>query len=134
MRVSRVRIQSLFLCILMLLMSQVPYFDNPLISEELDDAITPMGADTGNAELLDVGGAHACAVGASGNMKCWGNGSSGQLGLGNTQNVGDDSIEQGEDLPFVNLGSGLTITSLALGDSHSCALFSNGSIKCWGNA
>ena len=104
-------------------MSQVAYIDNPLVSEELDDVIAPMGADTGNAELLDVGGAHACAVGASGNMKCWGNGSSGQLGLGNTQNVGDDSIEQGEDLPFVNLGSGLTITSLALGDSHSCALF-----------
>ncbi|MDP7203619.1 MAG: hypothetical protein QGF72_05760, partial [Candidatus Poseidoniaceae archaeon] len=110
------------------------YFDNPLVSDELDDMITPMGADSGNAELLDVGGAHSCAVGASGNMKCWGNGSSGQLGLGNTQNVGDDSSEQGEELPFVNLGSGLTTTSLALGDSHSCALFSNGSIKCWGNA
>ncbi|MDP6011542.1 MAG: RCC1 domain-containing protein, partial [Candidatus Poseidoniaceae archaeon] len=79
-----------------------------MVSDELDDMITPMGADSGNAELLDVGGAHSCAVGASGNMKCWGNGSSGQLGLGNTQNVGDDSSEQGEELPFVNLGSGLT--------------------------
>ncbi|RZD45913.1 MAG: hypothetical protein CXT68_07580, partial [Methanobacteriota archaeon] len=96
-------------------MSQVPYVDNPLVVEELDDVITPMGADTGNAELLDVGGAHACAVGVSGNMKCWGNGSSGQLGLGNTQNVGDDISEQGEGVPFVSLGSGLTITSLALG-------------------
>ncbi|MDC0055638.1 putative Ig domain-containing protein [Deltaproteobacteria bacterium] len=126
--------KSIFLCLLMVLMSQVSYIDNPLVVEELDDVVTPMDVDTGNAELLNVGGAHACAVGVSGNMKCWGNGSSGQLGLGNTQNVGDDISEQGEGLPFVSLGTGLTTTTLALGDSHSCALFSNGSIKCWGNA
>ena len=118
----------------MLLMSQLPYVDNPIVPEELEEVLPNMNADTGNAELIALGGAHACAVGASGNMKCWGNGSSGQLGLGNTQDVGDDSLEQGEDLPFVNLGSGLTISSLALGDSHSCAMFSNGSVKCWGNS
>jgi len=115
-------------------MSQLPYVDNPIVPEELDEVLPNMNADTGNAELIALGDAHACAVGTSGNMKCWGNGSSGQLGLGNTQNVGDDSIEQGLDLPFVNLGSGLTISSLALGDSHSCAMFSNGSVKCWGNS
>ena len=82
--------KCIFLCLLMILMSQVSYIDNPLVGEELDDVVSPMDVDTGNANLLDVGGSHACAVGVDRNMKCWGNGSSGQLGLGNTQNVDND--------------------------------------------
>ena len=62
----------------MLFMSQLPYVDNPIVPEELDEVLPNMNADTGYAELIALGGAHACAVGASGNMKCWGKGSSGQ--------------------------------------------------------
>jgi hypothetical protein len=31
------------------------------------------------------------------------------------------------------LGSGSTNTSIALGDRHSCALLTNGTMKCWGS-
>ena len=35
-------------------------------------------------------------------------------------------------LPVVNLGTGRTATAIAAGNSHSCALMENASVKCWG--
>ena len=108
-------------------MSQATYFSNSP-EDDLDNSVLDeiQFADTGNAILFDLGGAHACSVGQSGNMKCWGNGTTGQLGLVNTQNVGDSATEVEEGLPFVDIGSGLSVESLALADSYSCSLFTNG--------
>ena len=90
-----------------------------------------------NETSLSVGSGHTCVFGDDthyfGNrMKCWGTGGMGQLGIGNTQDIGDDSDEMGENLPFVDTGNGLNITKVTLGESHTCALFENGSVKCWG--
>ena len=54
--------------------------------------------------------------------------------LGNTQNIGDSSGETGTDLPFVNLGTNASVDKIVMGDKHSCALFTNGSVKCWGES
>lgn len=35
-------------------------------------------------------------------------------------------------LPRVNLGSGLTAVSIAAGQYRTCALLTNGKVKCWG--
>jgi E3 ubiquitin-protein ligase HERC3 len=48
--------------------------------------------------------------------------------------MGDDAGEMGDNLPVVNLGSGLSATKLALGEHHSCAILNNGALKCWGYA
>jgi alpha-tubulin suppressor-like RCC1 family protein len=90
--------------------------------------------NTGNADSLAFGLQSGCAIGASGNIKCWGDGSEGQLGLGNTQNIGDSIDETGTDLPFVNLGTGASVDKIVMGEDHSCALFTNGSVKCWGES
>ena len=47
-------------------------------------------------------------------------------------NRGDGSGEMGDNLPAVNLGTGLTATAIAAGDYHTCAVLSNGDAKCWG--
>lgn len=72
---------------------------------------------------------HACAIVTGGRVKCWGDNRSGQLGLGHVATMGDDADELGDNLPFVDLGSGATATSLSLGESHSCALLGDGTVR-----
>ena len=46
--------------------------------------------------------------------------------------VGTEPSEMGANLPYLDVGSGLTIKKLDLGFNHGCALLTNGRIKCWG--
>ena len=38
----------------------------------------------------------------------------------------------GDELDFVNLGPNFDVVQLAAGYEHTCALSSEGSVKCWG--
>jgi alpha-tubulin suppressor-like RCC1 family protein len=81
---------------------------------------------------LSAGGAHSCAInGASPfnptQILCWGWNSSGQLGIANTNNRGDDEL----GFPFVDLG-GITPIAVTTGTQHTCAVLTGGSVRCWG--
>ena len=90
---------------LMVLMTQVSYFGNFEINEEnqvIEEIQEPSySIETGTAILIDSGGAHSCAISAAGEIKCWGKGSDGQLGIGNILDIGDESGEMGVNLPFL---------------------------------
>jgi hypothetical protein len=66
---------------------------------------------------------HACAVTTAGGVKCWGSGTSGQLGNGGTA---DSNVP----VNVVGLASG--VASVVTGASFSCALTTAGGVKCWG--
>lgn len=74
-----------------------------------------------------------CAILNDASVKCWGNNSSGQLGLGDTVNRGDDAGEMGDNLPFVDLGTGKTATAISVGGGRVCAVLDDASVKCWGS-
>ncbi|KAJ1464531.1 regulator of chromosome condensation 1/beta-lactamase-inhibitor protein II, partial [Baffinella frigidus] len=38
----------------------------------------------------------------------------------------------GSNLAYVNLGTNVPVVQLSTGDSHTCALFADNSVKCWG--
>jgi alpha-tubulin suppressor-like RCC1 family protein len=38
----------------------------------------------------------------------------------------------GNNLPAVSLGTALVALAITVGQNHSCALFSDGRMKCWG--
>ncbi|MFZ1853328.1 MAG: hypothetical protein WAU06_00265, partial [Candidatus Nanopelagicales bacterium] len=61
---------------------------------------------------LAAGGAHSCAVGTGGTVKCWGGNYDGQLGNGTTSD---------SKTPVVVSGIS-SATSVATGGSHSCAV------------
>ncbi|MFN3197695.1 MAG: thrombospondin type 3 repeat-containing protein, partial [Bradymonadia bacterium] len=75
----------------------------------------------------------ACALLDDNGVKCWGRNNYGQLGQGNLLNQGDDAGEMGDALPYTQLGTGLTATSLTSGYYGICATFAEASsVKCWG--
>ncbi|MFA5127372.1 MAG: hypothetical protein WC457_00010 [Patescibacteria group bacterium] len=82
----------------------------------------------GTATQISVGGVEACALMSDGSVKCWGANGYGQLGQGNTDNVGDD--ETPADVGPINLGS--TATQISVGGLHACAILDGGNLKCWG--
>ena len=71
-----------------------------------------------------VRGFHTCAVFTSGEVWCWGYNSSGQLGNGTTTN---------SSVPVKVAGLGKGATGVAVGDTFSCAILTDGSIACWGS-
>ena len=76
-----------------------------------------------------VGGTHTCALYPSGDVRCWGYANMGQLGYGNTEQIGDD--EDPSSVGFVDVGG--TVSQLALGGYHTCALLDAGAVRCWGS-
>ncbi len=79
---------------------------------------------TGLSKAVEVavGGRHACARQATGEVLCWGEGKRGQLGQGKRE----DSAA-----PIQVAGLGKT-TRLALWRARSCALLEQGGAVCWG--
>jgi alpha-tubulin suppressor-like RCC1 family protein len=100
---------------------------------EMGDDLDPVDLGTGRtATAISAGDKHTCALLDNGNVKCWGEGSSGRLGQGSTSDLGDGAGEMGDNLDPVDLGTGRTATAISAGEKYTCALLDNGNVKCWG--
>jgi len=55
------------------------------------------------ARGITAGDNQTCAILDNSSIKCWGGNASGQLGLGDTYNRGDNSTEMGDNLPVISL-------------------------------
>lgn len=75
------------------------------------------------SQVGNSSGQHFCGVTPEGAVKCWGNGSNGQVGDGGT------SLSL---IPVQVVGLDSGYKSAAVGWSTSCALSDQGSVKCWG--
>ena len=76
------------------------------------------------------GGDHVCVLFNNGSVGCWGRNQYGQLGIGSTISIGDGPGEMGSALALTSLPA--PVTSMAAGDSHTCAIFATGRVGCWG--
>jgi len=99
----------------------------------IDNHTQTYGFKTTITVPMTAGFAHSCFMLDNGSVKCWGENNLGQLGLGDTINRRDNSSYMGDNLTIVDLGSGRTATAIATGDSHTCVILDNVSIKCWGS-
>jgi alpha-tubulin suppressor-like RCC1 family protein len=83
----------------------------------------------GPAVQLSASDDHTCAVLNDGGVICWGRGDYGQLGQGNTENIGDD--ETPGTVGLIEVGA--AAVSVATGAFHTCALTVAGEVRCWGS-
>ena len=92
---------------------------------------TDMGAGR-SAKVVETGDNFSCAILDNDGVKCWGDGAQGRRGSGNTADRGDGGSEMGDNLAYVNLGTGRTAKDIKLGHQHACVLMDNNQVKCWG--
>ncbi len=85
----------------------------------------------GPATAIASGNFSSCAILENGSVRCWGDNGQGQLGYGNTNDVGDD--ETPASVGPVNLGAGRTATAVTVGRFHACAILDTGDVRCWGD-
>lgn len=95
-----------------------------------NDSATPSNVNLGGAtEVTDIasGGLFSCVI-VDGDVKCWGENGSGQLGNNDGTNTDLDVVSAALDI------DGETPVKLALGSEHACVLTESGSVYCWGES
>ncbi|NBX47349.1 MAG: hypothetical protein EBT22_09215 [Chloroflexi bacterium] len=91
------------------------------------DRLTPtLVAVSGGLTFTTIaaGSAHTCGLTSTRTAYCWGNGPFGQLGDGSNSNRLTPTL--------VAVSGGLTFTTIAAGNAHTCGLTSTGIAYCWG--
>jgi alpha-tubulin suppressor-like RCC1 family protein len=85
----------------------------------------PIASLSSGVSALSVGGSTACAITAAGDVMCWGDNTSGQVGNGSTNY---------STIPVPAKVTGLTARAMAVsvGGPSSCAITENGGVECWG--
>ncbi|KAJ1465106.1 regulator of chromosome condensation 1/beta-lactamase-inhibitor protein II, partial [Baffinella frigidus] len=72
-----------------------------------------------------------CARMQTGDVKCWGENTYGQLGVGDKINRGHNVGDMGNTLPLLDFGTNY-VSTMSYSDRVRCALLDNGKVKCWG--
>jgi alpha-tubulin suppressor-like RCC1 family protein len=82
---------------------------------------------------ISCGGNYTCAWKADSTVLCWGSNEWGQLGSATNSTV-NGSHASSVPVPVSSFRpAGTTVTSVAAGSVHTCALLSDGSVWCWGS-
>lgn len=90
----------------------------------VNNAATSNNLNLSNVSAIATGDSHTCVLFNAGTVRCWGLNTSGQLGIGNTNN-----ISNAVNANNLNLSN---VSAIATGGSHTCALFNAGTVRCWG--
>lgn len=84
----------------------------------------PVAGLSAGVIAITANGLHSCALTAMGSVQCWGENADGQLGDGSTT----DRLT-----PVTVAGLGASVTALAAGHYHTCAVINGGALRCWGD-
>ncbi len=101
--------------------------------DETPDTVPPVNLGAGRtAVAISAGDRHTCALLDGGDVRCWGAAYAGQLGYGNTTNVGDDEMPDSAGPVDLGLGLGRSALALSAGGQHTCARLNDAGLSCWG--
>ncbi len=94
---------------------------NPSVDSPTPGPVSGLGSGVAG---ISAGGRHTCARMTSGDVRCWGENSLGQLGTGS---FSSPVLE-----PHTVTGLGGVATAVATGPGHTCASLDDGTVRCWG--
>ena len=106
------------------------------------DADADMGSNLADVNLgagrtalaITAGSNFTCALLDTQNIKCWGDHSKGQLGLGDNSYQSAVGDATGEMAAYGNVNLlGQPAIGVTAGSNHVCATLANGAVKCWGS-
>lgn len=104
-----------------------PGYSDPIGDDEPPSDWDPVEV-ADDVVALAAGADHTCALRAGGQLRCWGSNGMGQLGYGNTDDIGDDETPASAgDVPLP-----AAVISVAGGTGHTCAVLEGGDVACWG--
>lgn len=99
-----------------------------------------LGLDTETfVTSISLGRSHACALTNKGTVKCWGGTEfnqapgKGVLGNGTDRNSGDHPDEMGQNLPFMQLGTGEKAVQVVASFYRTCVVLASQKVKCVGS-
>ena len=107
--------------------SSVGFTDGSLTNVEFSGNNLQLKKNSGNQQIV-TGNYHTCALKTDGTVWCWGQSSSGKLGIGAT---GDRTTL----VQVVGLGGSGNLTDISqitAGSNHTCAVKTDGTAWCWG--
>jgi len=94
--------------------------------------VNPGTIDNAKFKSIFCGLSHTCSILTNDKAKCWGLNEYGRLGIGSsiTSAIGNT----GDSLPFIDFGNidNIKPISFAIGTGHTCTLFDNKKVKCFG--
>ena len=105
-------------------------------TEDVGDDETPQDAgpvplSAGDVvERVTTGRGHTCVLLQGGSIKCWGYNNHGQLGYDHGDDIGDD---EGEVEALVAVPVGGPVVRIEAGLEYTCAILSQGRLRCWGH-
>jgi alpha-tubulin suppressor-like RCC1 family protein len=101
-------------------------------SQNIGDDETPASAGDvdvgGKVTQIAVGAYASCALLDTGDVRCWGSGQQGELGYGNSENIGDNETPASAG----NVDIGGKAIRIGVGFLHACAVLDTGAVRCWG--
>ncbi len=100
--------------------------DVGVVGDNEDPADVPDVPTGGAVKSVALGGNFTCLLYEEGNVRCFGNNSSGELGYGHT----DDIFEPPSELDDVSLGE--PAKQIVAAGSFTCAVLESGAVRCWG--
>lgn len=83
----------------------------------------------GLATAISAGAGHTCALLNGGSVRCWGSGEHGRLGMGDTEDIGDNELPS--DIEEVEVGG--IASHIAAWGNHTCVVIVGGSVRCFGH-
>lgn len=86
---------------------------------------TPVtGLIAGSAIAISAGGSGGCALMRSGELRCWGDNTRGEVG---------DGTKDPRNTPTPVTELGTNVIDVSFGGAHVCAVLRGGSVRCWGD-
>lgn len=101
---------------------------DPAVGDDEPASASPLIQLESPIVALATGWLHTCALRVDQRVTCWGRGGQGQLGYGDSQNVGDDELPGAKGTVEV----GWPVTTMWVGGHTTCLGNAKGEVRCFG--